>query len=108
PMTPVPMMATREWACWSWSVLLWMRRSDFGVGDAGEVALGEEQGLLVGAVEIGAVDRAGEVGDEHAPAFQVQGQADAFHQMGEENLWVFAVARRWIHRRAVYGIAARR
>src|ERR1700722_8069542 len=108
PMTPVPMMATRRIGLVVMVSLLWIRWSDFGVGDAGEVALGEEQGLLVGAVEIGAVDRAGEIGEEHPAPFQIQGQADAFHQIGEQNLGVFAGAGRWIHGRAVDGIAARR
>jgi hypothetical protein len=41
------------------------------VCNAGEVALGDEQSLLVGTVEIRAVDRAPEVGEEHPPAFEV-------------------------------------
>src|SRR5271166_5130015 len=74
---------------------------------AGEVALGEEQGLLVGAVEIGAVDRAGEVGDEHPVAFRIQGQADALHQVGKNDFGRLALARR-VEGRTAYAIAARR
>ena len=50
----------------------------------------------------------GEVGDEHPPAFQVQSQADPFHQMPENNLGIFAHARRRIHGRPAYRVAARR
>src|SRR5580704_6801882 len=74
PMTPVPMTATRRMGLAVDMVSSpFGGFSDFSVGDASEVALGEEQGLLVGAVEIGAVDCAGEVGDEHPPAFHIQG-----------------------------------
>src|ERR1700693_4746392 len=77
--------------------------SDFGVRDAGKVALRVEQRLLIGSVEIGPVDRAREISDEHPTAFQIQGQADALHQVGEHDFGRFAVARRSIERRAVYG-----
>jgi hypothetical protein len=40
--------------------------------------------------EIGAVDRAAEVSNEHSTAFQVQSQADTFHQMGEDDLRLLA------------------
>src|ERR1700733_5024040 len=82
--------------------------SDFGVRDAGKVALRVEQRLLIGSVEIGPVDRAREIGDEHPTAFQVQGDADALHQVGEHDFGRFAVARRSIERRAVYRVAAGR
>ena len=51
------------------------------VCDAGEVSFGKQERLRVRAVEIGAVDRTGEIGNKHATAFQIQGQPNAFHQM---------------------------
>src|SRR3954454_2569058 len=57
-----------------------------GVGDASQVALSEQQRLLVGSVEIGAVNGACEIGHEHTLIVQVQREADSFHQMIEDNL----------------------
>src|SRR3984957_11816876 len=82
--------------------------SDFDVRDARKVALRVEQRLLIGSVEIGPVDRAREISDEHPTAFQIQGHADAFHKIGEHDFGRCAVARRSIERRAVYRVAARR
>src|SRR4051794_30313119 len=50
-----------------------------GVGDASQVALSEQQRLLVGSVEIGAVNGACKIGHEHTLIVQVQRQADSFH-----------------------------
>ena len=59
------------------------------------------------AVERRGIDRAGEVGHEHAIARNVERDADAFHQVGQHDL-----RRGWplgrIDRRAAHGIAARR
>jgi hypothetical protein len=48
----------------------------------GEVSFRNQQRLPVRPVEIGAVDRAAEVNNEHSTAFQVQSQADAFPSNG--------------------------
>ena len=58
----------------------------FSVGDAGEVSLSVEQCLLFRPVETGRIDRAGQIGEEHAAAFEVERDADAFHQVREQNL----------------------
>src|SRR5262249_21595957 len=81
-----------------------MRSSDFGISDAREIALGVEEVALVLAIEIGRIDRAGEVGDEHSVAGHVEGDADALHQMLDEDLR----CRLCVDRRTIYGIAARR
>ena len=58
-----------EWACCrTCSILLQTAGADFRVGDAGEVALSDEEVALVRPIEVGGVDRAGEVGDEHPVA----------------------------------------
>src|SRR6202051_737178 len=63
PMTPVPMMATRRMGLFcDMSLLL----RDFGVGDAGEVALCVEEIPFTGSIEPCGVPRAGEIGHEHA------------------------------------------
>ena len=56
---------------------------DFGVSDAGEIALAVEEIALVLSIEIGGIDRTGEVGDEHPVARNVEGDADALHQVGD-------------------------
>src|SRR6516162_8543038 len=84
-----------------------LRLLDFGIGDAGEVALGVEEVALVLSVEISGIDRTGEVGDEHPVAGNVEGDADPFHQVLNQDL-----GRRLfidlIDRRAIDGVAARR
>src|SRR5580704_2630116 len=65
PITPVPMMAIRRMGFVSVIVNSPMRLSDFGVGDAGEIALGVEEISFAGSVEPRRVDRAGEIGHEH-------------------------------------------
>ena len=51
-----------------------------------QVALGNEQGLRVRPVEVGALDRAAEIGDEHAAVPRIQSQADPFHQVRKDDL----------------------
>jgi len=63
-----------------------MRLSDLGIGDAGEIALSVEEVALVLSVEISGIDRTGEVGDEHLVAGDVEGDADSFHQVGDQDL----------------------
>src|ERR1700754_3018288 len=76
PITPVPMMAMRRMglvAVMSFSPMRW---SDFGIGNAGEIALGVEEVALAGSVEPCGVDRAGKVGHEHAIVRDVERDAD--------------------------------
>jgi len=47
------------------------------VGDTSKVALTEEQRLLVRSVDIGAINRTCEVGDEHAASPAIEREADA-------------------------------
>src|SRR5215470_858263 len=61
PITPVPMRPMRR-----------MCLSDLGIGDAGKIALRVEEVALVLAVEIGGIDRTGEIGDEHAVAGNIE------------------------------------
>src|SRR5215475_6344464 len=104
PITPVPMMAMRRMGLFSVMSFLRCVLLDFGIGDAGEVALGVEEVALVLAIEIGGIDRAGEVGDEHPVAGNVEGDADALHQMRDHDLRVSLC----VDRRAIDGVAARR
>src|SRR5882757_5418350 len=57
---------------------------DCDVGDPSEIALGVEEVALVLAIEIGGIDRTGEVGDEHPVAGNIEGDADPFHQMRDQ------------------------
>src|SRR6516165_6283578 len=103
PITPVPMMATRRIVLVL--VMSFLRcLSDFGIGDAGEIALAGEEVALVLSIEIGGIDRAGEVGDEHPIAGKVEGNADALHQVRDQDLR----RRLFVDRRAIDGVAARR
>src|SRR5262249_11884392 len=81
-----------------------LQPSDFRVGDAGQVSLRIEEVALVLAVEIGGIDRAGEVGDEHSIAGNVEGDADALHQVGDQELR----RRLFLDRCAIDGVAAGR
>ena len=65
-------------------------RTALRVCNAGEVSFRKQQRPPVRPIEIDAVDRAAEVSNEHSIAFQVQSQADTFHQMGEPNLRLLA------------------
>src|SRR3984957_12278049 len=78
------------------------------VCNAGEVSFSKQQRLPARPIEIGAVDRAAEVGNEHSTALQVQSQADAFHQMCEKDLRLLAIFGLSIHRCAVHRVATRR
>src|SRR5579859_3790275 len=86
PMRPVPTMAMRRMGLVSDMVNLRWDESDFDVGDAGDVALADEEGALEAAIEGGDVERAGEVGEEHPAAGQVERQADGLHQVGDQDL----------------------
>src|SRR6476661_4239616 len=103
PITPVPTMAMRRMGLVSGMFFL-RCLSDFGIGDAGEVALSVEEIALVLSIEIGAIDRTGEVGDEHPVAGNVEGDANALHQVPDQDLR----CRLLVDRRAISGIATRR
>src|SRR5437763_337269 len=59
---------------------------EFSVGDASEVSLSVEQCLLSRPIETGRIDRAGQVGEEHSAALEVERDADAFHQVGKQDV----------------------
>src|SRR5712671_4520483 len=100
PMTPVPIMAMRRMGLVS--VMSFLRLLDFGIGDAGEIALGVKEVALVLSIEIGGIDRTGEVGDEHPVAGNVEGNANSLHQVRDQDLR----HRLFVDRRAIDGIAA--
>src|ERR1700727_55777 len=102
PMTPVPIMAIRRMGLFC-DISLLLR--DFGVRDAGEVALAVEEVALTGPIEPRGVDRAGEIGHEHAVARYIERNSDPFHQMVHHDLWL---SRFVIDRGPVHGVAARR
>ena len=104
PITPVPTMAMRRMGLVSVMSFLRCVLSDFGIGDAGEIALGVEEVALVLSIEIGGIDRTGEVGDEHPVAGNVEGDADSLHQVRDQDLR----HRLFVDRRAIDGVAARR
>src|SRR4051794_7570662 len=82
-----------------------MRLSNFGVGNAGKVALGVEQVALVLSIEIGGIDRTGEVGDEHPVTGNVERDTDPLHEMGHHDL---RLDRLVVDRGPVHCVAARR
>src|SRR3954464_7835937 len=104
PITPVPMMAMRRMGLVLVMSFSPLRLSDFGVGDAGEIALGVEEVALVLAIEIGGIDRTGEIGDEHPIVRNVEGDTDPLHEMGHHDL---RLCRLVVDRGSVHGIAAR-
>jgi hypothetical protein len=81
-----------------------MRLLDFGIGDAGEIALRVEEAALVLSVQIGDIGRTCEVGDEHPVAGNVEGDANSFHQVPDQDLG----HRFFVDRHAIDGVAARR
>src|SRR6478672_5170676 len=87
PITPVPTMAMRRMGLISVMSFLQCVLLDFGIGDACEVALGVEEVALVLSIEIGGIDRTGEVGDEHPVVGNVERDTDPLHEMGHHNLW---------------------
>src|SRR5579863_2594979 len=78
------------------------------VRNAGKVSFSEEQCFLVRPVQFGAVDAAGEIGDKHPTAFEVQSQPDGFHQMGENDLGLWTISALRVHGRAIHRVATRR
>src|SRR4051812_7022093 len=106
PMTPVPTMAMRRMGL-SYFMSCVLRR-EVGVGDAGKIALREEQNRGLQAVEARDVDRAGEIGHEHALARAIEGDADAFHEIPEHDLRRGPAVAPPVERRAAHGVAERR
>src|SRR6266850_2138087 len=102
PITPVPMMAMRRMGLFcDMSLLL----RNFGICDAGEIALCEEEISFTGSVEPCGVDRAGEIGHEHAVVWNVERDTDPLHEMGHHDL---RLGRLVVDRGPVHGVAARR
>src|ERR1700730_86108 len=81
---------------------------ELSVCDPRQVALGNQQCLLVRSIKARAIDRAGEVSHEHPFTVRVECQADSLHQMGEDDLGLLAIPRWGIHGRSIDGVAARR
>src|SRR5258706_7375820 len=77
---------------------------DFGVGDAGEVALCVEEISFTGSIEPCGVNRAGEIGHEHAVVWNVERDTDPLHEMGHHNLWLYRLV---VDRGPVHCVAAR-
>src|SRR5882724_9237579 len=102
PITPVPMMAMRRMGLFC-DISLLLR--DFGVRDAGEIALCVEEIPFTGSIEPCGVDRAGEIGHEHAVVWNVERDTDPLHKMGHHDL---RLARLVVDRGPVHGVAARR
>src|SRR5258708_2907406 len=80
----------------------------FSVCDAGKIPFGDEQGLFVRSIETRAIDRAAEIGNEHALTLKIQCQSNSLHQVSKENLRTFASSRRCIHGRPVHSVTGRR
>src|SRR3954454_20294875 len=99
------MMAMRRMGLVSVMSFSPMCLSDFGVGDAGEIALGEEEVAFAGSVEPRGVDRAGKIGHEHAIVGDVERDTDPLHEMCHHDL---RFGRLVVDRRPVYRVAARR
>src|SRR6478735_4361192 len=72
PITPVPTMAMRRMGLVSVMSFLRCVLVDFGIGDAGEIALGVEEIAFASSVELGGIERAGKIGHEHAIARHIE------------------------------------
>src|SRR5438552_13592069 len=105
PITPVPMMAMRRMGLVAVMSFSPMRLSDFGIGNAGEVALCVEEISFTGSIEPCGVNRAGEIGHEHAVVWNVERDTDPLHEMGHHDLRLGGLV---VDRGAVHGVAARR
>src|ERR1700693_3760909 len=100
-------LATAE-LCVCYPTRPWLRpRRQFRVCDARQVSLSNEQRVFVRSIEVRAVNGTAEIGYEHTPTFQVQRQTDSFHQMGKDNLRLFAIPRCNIHGRSVHSVTSR-
>src|ERR1700722_525229 len=88
PMTPVPMMAVLRMGLVMSDMVVspLIECSDFRVGNAGEIALRVEKIALARPVEVRGIDGAREIGHEHPVFGDIEGDADPFHQMRDEDL----------------------
>ncbi len=59
--------------------------SDFHVDDAGEIALRVDEVALARPVELRGIGGARQIGHEHPIPRDIEGDADPFHQMRDEN-----------------------
>src|ERR1700733_15971680 len=98
------MMAMRRMGLVSGMSFSPKRWSDFGVGDAGEIALGEQEIPLARSIEPCGVNRAGEIGHEHAVVWNIERDPDPFHEMAHDDLGLRGLV---VDRGPVHGIAAR-
>jgi hypothetical protein len=89
------------------AALLWLG-GKFGVGDPGDVALGGQDLLVTGSAEISQVDASGQVGRPHAVAGQVEGDADAFLEVGPQDFGCFPLVAGRVYGSPIDGVAARR
>src|SRR5246127_2158190 len=105
PITPVPMMAMRRMGLVSVMSFLRCGSSDFGVGDAGEIALRVEEISFTGSIEPRGVNRAGEIGHEHAVVRNIERDTDALHEMSDHDLRLGGLV---VDRGPVHRVAARR
>jgi hypothetical protein len=78
---------------------------DLCVCDAGEVTLCVEEISIAESIEPCGVDRAGEIGHEHAVVWNVERDTDPLHEMGHHDLWL---DRLLVDGRPVHCVAARR
>src|SRR6266436_3662815 len=106
PMTPVPTIATRRIGLLN--DISALHCGKFGIGDAGEIALGLEQHPLLRPIEPGRVDRPGKIGHEHPIVRHIERDADALHQMCQHNFRELTRPGQGIDRCAADGVAARR
>src|SRR5258706_5432747 len=81
---------------------------DFGVGDAGEVALCVEEISFTGSIEPCGVNRTGEISHEHAVVWNVERDTDPLHEVGHHDLWLdrLVVDRGPVHCVAAWRVAA--
>src|ERR1700720_57068 len=102
PIPPRPMMAMRRMGL-SCDISLLLR--DFGISDAGEVALRVEEIAFARPVEPSGIDRTCEIGHEHPVTGNVEGDTDPLHEMGHHDVWLYRLV---VDRGPVHCVAARR
>src|ERR1700727_2654945 len=101
PMTPVPIMAIRRMGLFC-DISLLLR--NFGVRDAGQVALRVEEIAFTGSIEPRGIDRACKISHEHPIVRNIERDADPLHEVRHHDL---RLRRLMVDRRTVHCIAAR-
>jgi len=86
--------------------MCWDLCGQFGIGDTGEVALHGTDGSVSGSVQSGHMYVAAQVGDEHAVVRGVERDADAFHQVGQDDFGFAAFD--VVQQSPIDGVAVRR